>query len=282
MSNQGYVRNPYWAPEFTGQKPSFNNMGAFSLNPAHPLNQGLVAWWLGDSLYDISGKYRLSVVGTAADAIVTPVGFYFNGLSAAYYRLPYASSFTSPQITVIASGIPTAALDVNLGIGAIDGEYGSTRNYVYLDSAGATAIRYSLGGTSRSLSATIALNAEYYYGVMYDGTNERGIFSGQLDTGSALASLVGNTEYSITIGQSGGGAKSTGYITSVAQWNRALTRGEVLQYCLYPYGTPSNPRLIVEPRYAAWRSTGGGEPPSFKSYWIPKKLRIIGGGLNVS
>ena len=72
-----------------------------------------------------------------------------------------------------------------------------------------------------------------------------------------------------------------GTIYDVTIYSRKLTQPEVALDAVNPYGTPSNPRFLYQ-GLRAWFVPSSGVTPSFKPYWIPKRSRIIGGGLSVS
>ena len=117
MSNQGYGRNPLWSPEYTGRKPSFNDMGAMQLNQHHPLNQGLVAWWLinegAGSLFDILDRRRvISTAPTWSKGISGPQCQGFAISNASTSDLNFVDAPFTACVNILASGYPANYTDL--------------------------------------------------------------------------------------------------------------------------------------------------------------------------
>lgn len=254
-------RNPYWAPEYTRLKPSINDTGALALNSDHPLNRGLVSWWLfnedgGDQAFDILKKAH-TVGGN---------GGWWRGIGAyvLYGGFPgYGSA--SPKIPAIGTGpysifIRFVRTDSNgvglLAFGSYDPAWAiDTTNHAYI---------YD-GGNKGVSTATVSLNVLNSVGWSRLSNAEsqtrqfvNGAYSNSVTHADSIAAptqlMIGSDRYT-------GGYVFTGYFYEVAIYNRALTDLEQTQIHHFGFGTPDNPRFIVEPR-RTWFVLSGGAPPA--------------------
>jgi hypothetical protein len=253
MSNQGYGRNPRWSPEFTGRTPSFNDMGAMWLNPNHPLNKGLVAWWLmneraGNKLCDIINISH--VVGTinysniaGQNAINCSVNSASNSnlcLSVDYSVRTVVYRPGGNDVGILAKWIP-------------DGTYRSYSLYIYYDLFRWTTSSDGTFGTAQNVDGTfVSNNAWNDYLIVKQGSVVSMYANGKLvGTGTGINNtFINNT--ALVIGN------SIGYVNDLQFYKRALTSKEVADIASCAYGTPSNPRFLVMPQRTWFVPAAGG------------------------
>jgi hypothetical protein len=279
MSNQGYGRNPYWAPEYTGLKPSFNDMGAMRLNPDNVLNWGLVAWWLmnegaGKSLYSI-----VSPVVTYPSAYFPPFGgntLNLTATSSHFVRFSDADWMTpikaSPGMTVVVRfrWNVLAASRCIIGKTAVDqfdwqlrSTSTSSRVGMYMGSTAA--------GNYSSCEAGLEADVFYTIACVYDGTKAAGSKMQFFKNGVKLALVAAessaptttpNTAKQIYFGYDGYGiAYSNISYETASLYSRALSDKEASLATIFPYGTPSDPRFLVMPQ-RTWFVPSAGAPPA--------------------
>jgi hypothetical protein len=274
------IRNPLWAPEFTGQKPSLNTMGAFRLNRNHPLTKGLQLWFLinegaGNILYDIVRGHQLAMVGTVTRGVDVK-GPNIGGFSTSNYysgTVPILISASTYPFTLGALGYIVSDPGTDSYMVSMSDD--STGNFVTVgmegNVAGDPAYTSHRGGGS-SIGEIYASNSNTIPGWTHAvqvvrGASSRSLYSNGIRTdnvATTTGTLTTLTRFSIGLRKLASVAKPwSGNILQVYLWNRELSDQEVTSLYLNPFGTPDNPRFIVEPQRIWFVPvvTGGASTP---------------------
>jgi hypothetical protein len=277
-------RNRPWLPDYTGIKPSFNDMGALRLSPNHKLNDSLVGWWLmnegaGKVVHDLCNRHHGTLINNAAfthsqygSATTFPTDGGTDrvdlGAITAEDRL---SGYATQQISMLVRGykIPDASInntfprlfDKSSGGSAADGwclSWLPSGDYwqFYLD---------GVAFNSSSVSSFASAGGLFDILIVADKTANTVTF---YHDGKFLSSvsLVFTTFSSTTTDAAiGNWNHSTdrqwnGSINYVQIWDRALTPEEAVTVTAFPYGTLDNPRLLSYDARAF--EVAGGAPPT--------------------
>lgn len=283
--------NPKWSPEFTGKKPSFNNMGAMRLNPDYSGNNGLVALWLmnegaGVNLCDLAIKRSIGTLSGAA-----PPTWSSSNLGPAI-AFPGVSGYISTMFQA------AGAIKLTLNYWAYKatgkvlsmGQYDSETlryNLVWFSDNNLYGVGINNASGNYGYTALTTFNAWTMVTLVLDATqasytNQAKIYVNGLqrsltffNTGNIRVGTFTNPLY---LGRYESTTYSTGMMASASVYTTALTPDNVLNLYYRPYGTPDNPRFL----FAGSRSyffPSGGATPSFKTYWIPQRNRSIGIGV---
>jgi hypothetical protein len=275
MSQIIHGRNPIWMPEYTGMKPSFNTMGAMHLNPDHPLNQGLVAWWLMNE----------GAGGRLSEIVNYSHGELING---SWARDKIIGSTTSVLATVVHSDKYKSTTNIAIAIKASIISAGGGYWYGCEVSSSGWGIYGGLSpraymrigsGWSDINTSTYLLNAGQYYCIVqsYDGATHSSYVDTNIPTTrNVTGAIVSNTQ-GMGIGAISINGSSASQINCeyMAIWSRGISQTDVNNLNLSPYGTPSNPRFL----YQGSRSyfvPSSGVTPSFKPYWARNANQYLG------
>jgi hypothetical protein len=292
-------RNPRWFPEYTGMKPSFNNMGAMQLNKNHPLNQGLVAWWLmnegaGTSIFSTTQNYKGLANLTYATWVKTAVGpaFQTDSSTTQLGRTNFGNLDVLGDITIIAYLIP-----LRKSSGTETSVLG--RHYAgsdYTKCAYLLAMNYASGPTDYYPFFQIAIGSSGYavpdpaHTQFVVGTPiwlagvRRNLTTLELWRNGIMINSVGsiptgnmNTPAAtpLSLGELTVGAYVNTYANYIyaSIWNRALSPAEIARVYANPYGTPSNPVLLIQGT-KSWFAPTGASPTLYAN--------VIGGGVGAS
>ncbi len=254
-------RNPRWSPEFTGRKPSFNDMGALRLNPDHPSSEGLVFECLLDG-----GASNNSLIGPKVVAYNPGsfgCGYSSLGRGGLFVRASSTMlrSITTPVVNVpltIAAWFKVTADGTSNNLVTIGDETSANSNLFSLNAAMATvgdplrAIVLSSSAVSRVADiGHLSLNILYFGAARFLSDSNRSItLNGVLGNTNVLSNPVTSTSR-ICIGATAWntpGNYADAEIYEVLIWNRHLTVDELSEIYRFPYGTPSNPRFLVMPQ----------------------------------
>jgi len=279
-------------------KPSFNAMGALRLNPDNVLNKGLVAWYLMNEgvvsyLRDlVSGNMIPLTVGAATPSIGRDskdglcLTFPVNHTSRYTTLLPQISSLPLSNFGVVVRYRTTISQVSNClcgwhgtddlllyGADASSTNSGASRMF-WRDVGG--SINETTGvdlvdGALHTMTLTSTADANHFWCV-----DDRLV--GQWTTSRATAGPFSG--FSIGAWVDTSSQDWAGNISSVALYNIGLSVKIASMGHVFPYGTPSNPRFLYLGAKSYFYPSVA--TPSFKPYWIPKRSRIIGGGLGVS
>jgi hypothetical protein len=270
------MRNPYWFPEYTGRKPFFNEMGAMWLNPSHPLNQGLVVWWLmneGAGLVANNLVDRKKTIVKRVNSFWDKGGLRLNGNAGSETAIDisqFASAATSHTFIydIERSGLAADAnflLDM-LSTGRMTISFLGAANYLRSGEAD-----LGLVGTGRMIIA-----------VVWDGASSKvyGYKNGALlpTTGSYTAVALG-TDATLFARYTRDSYCWDGWCYDFEYYPLALPSSiiAVISSSRALYGTPSQPRLLYRGRRAY--SVPSAAPSGFKPYWVTRKNRTIGAGV---
>ena len=254
-----------------------------------PINTGLVGRWLfneggGNLVNDISGSRNH--IDTFSGGATWGTGVGGRGLLCGYNNADYASAPDHPAHTdnpgttllVWASN----AKDVIAGSGA---EYMVTKassfqlfwsntEQIYA----AVRIEASSKGAPTADSTQVKGTALSQYGFVHDNLTLTPIFNGVVYTASAAAAVgdIDNTANAVLFGGDGGNGSWDGIIYQAVLYARALTPSEIARLYREP-----NAGLKVVDRLPLIIGAmgGGGEPATFKPYWIPRRHQTIGAGV---
>lgn len=232
-------------PALTLRKPlSFERA---TVNWEHPVNRGMVAWWLlnewtGNVAYDVTGNGNNAVwTGTRNNLLYNPDGIYTSGgcygtltgtmsnsditvackcTSSTSHGSVFGGTGATPYKTFLFDVNETGSLYVYIGDG-------SSYNSVYVSSAGITTTP-TFAAVTRSASATPLI---YINGIK------------QSTTGTATRTSTFTMEL---LPQGYQAFDQKLYYLQI--WNRALSDAEILYIYSNPWGTPDNPRLLIYPR----------------------------------
>ena len=253
-------------PSITTRKPL--SCERVKVNWEHPLNKGLVAWWLANeenanSIKDLCfGPSHLATCSVGAWGVGTPLGMmvqltdvtskYFDaGLAADFHitgGLTLAADFTADDLAETA----------NAGIVARFVTTGNQRCYSLLLAHAVSPLVINFGVSSLGTSAsavyvlgTTTIGSNTFYrtvGVYVPSTSLTLYLDGKqeaVNITSIPANIYDSATAHLWIGaQASATGRLNGKIGNIQIWNRALTPQEVALYYKNPYGTPDNPRLI--------------------------------------
>lgn len=242
------MRNPLWSPEYTRQKPSFNDMGAVCLNPNSSMNNGLVIW----SLFNEGiGKVIRNVCAfpsgslTLPSWILTPKGIALNepGISTTYAEFSGIHFGQNITISLLINfhGLTNQSQ-------CVISEFANPGNTWILYHKATGNLLAFYGGTGEVTIPQPSFDALHRITVINDGVNVP-IFRvdgvNQTVTGTARTWSVGANTFAI-----GKWTDNWGnfYLADMQIWSRSLSIQEASLLDYDPYGTPSNPRFLVQPR----------------------------------
>jgi hypothetical protein len=282
MSNIIHGRNPLWSPEYTQRKPSFNDMGAMRLNPDHRLNQGLVAWWLmneraGGSLYDVSKKHLGTIVQVGNEITWLPDGeLSFINTAGYVSNLSIADSDVTGAITLLCSAYLSIG-STSHSFAAKCASNGATNNPFDFRTNSDAALKVNFvranstevkGWASVSTIPLLSYNIigiTLPSGVVGDTPS---IYINGMDAGASSmfgsgTGVATGSNQPVWVGKrADGGAILYGKMRWFAIYKRALPQHEVTMWSASPYGTPSSPRFLVEPRRTWFVPSGAAPPPT--------------------
>ena len=256
-------------PALTGLKPSFNEMGAFFLNPDNPLNRGLVGEWLcnelgGTTAVNITRGKNAALTSGAVLGSPTSAGsgLYLPGdpnCAVATYNplsgFPFAltARIILPSTAVTAFGISYASKDSNVQFYGI-GYTSEGQGYLY--------VRASVPEEKQLAGGTVSIGkAQHLAAVLLSNTVKHMYINGALvATMTESVSFASGTNVALGVmNRSSPFGFMTGTILQASVYDRGLSAAEVAQLANYPYGTPDNPRLIV-PSSRTWFVPGEVPP----------------------
>lgn len=251
------MRNPLWAPEYTGRIPSFNDMGSFRLNRNHPINQGLIGWWLcnegaGKVLYDLVGHnfaaFSSGTTRTGWGNTVLGNGVVWDAGTDDYatlgdFRSRYTNQF-SCLVTLVFS-----AVDTTIGI---FGQMDTANNYdwmMYIASDGSVNFYVKTFQTKSANGPVLSAGVVYNAVGVYNGANVNIYVNGVKSTSVAQTENVLANQTSTILGRGYNNQAMRATVHSASIWDRGLSRQEALELSRgYLFGTPDNPRFLVQPR----------------------------------
>jgi hypothetical protein len=273
-------------------KPRYD--GCMGLKRSHPLNKGLVAWWLmnegAGQLQDILGRYPTTGTwGTGASWAKSAKGFAtkhaweFGGIPLGTLTLLFGSNFSisfwvysTMDGATYGKSVFGASNNTNafqIAIGAVS----TNTNCVYTL---ATSNDYPLMTSSNTLTA----NAWHHVVYVRSGTgtaNNRCWIDGVevLNNANSSATYLSTARpYFIGAPDASSYTSFVGYLSGMTIWSRLLTSAEAVMDFVNPYGTPSNPRFLWSaPR--TW-SIPAGAGPSFKPYWGRNSNSLLYSGMS--
>jgi len=262
-----------------GWKPVFGS--GYRLNPDHPLNKSLIAWWIFN---EGGGKY-VKNLASPRSPLNDFTGSYLDPYGLVNNNAQWVTT-NSPGIPAIGTGNYCVHAKVmftypatNMGIVAF-GSYDPT----WAKSSSDSLYIYD-GGAKTTGSAVLTINVPgtLTWSREGTGTNQtKQYVNGIATTPCTHGDSIGApTTISIGADRDGIAAYSfRGVIYEVAIWNRSLSPAEVAALNSAPYGTPSNPRLLFPSGRVYFVPSGaGGEPSGFKPYWSLNRHRTIGVGV---
>jgi hypothetical protein len=269
------MRNPCWAPEYTGRLPAANDMGYLRLNPHHQFNHQLVAFLpLNEAP---SGRVRNLVdggYGTVYSPAVVP------------YKEGRVYSFSSAS-TYIDFGNPDWA---NPGTGDFTISFWSLQTSFY----SATDFAMTKGGYTAALAGyAFEFGSGAWATAVADGTNTIGasvVASPSVNTWYCIGLSIGRAFNAIETYGNGryvNGASISGYATfsgssslkiatdnasyiyagsvyMVRMHKRYIDQVEHSNMYRNPFGTIDNPVFIVEPRVKYFIPSGVADTSSMR------------------
>lgn len=231
------------------------------LNRSHPLNQGLVAWWpfvennahVADVVSGIRGtaagnpiigSYIHPIFGLGSYYSTPGVRYLDTGIGAStsspiqYTNETLTISFTVNIITAPSAGAGRTILKHgngsfgwNVGLGNKSDD--SITNSLFLQTVGTVA-----WGPSEIIQYGVAQQ----HTITYDKVNVSYYVDGSFVGATAWTDSITAYSANVTIGTQSSGILGVCYDLSF--WAHVLSSERILQLAKYPYGTPSNPRLI--------------------------------------
>lgn len=248
-------RSVIWNPLFG--KPRYEYRAR--INPAHPLNQGLVGWWLFNNgagqCSNLMSGVQTSLSGST---LWSKEGLYFDG---AGDYVDFGDLFYSDALSLVIHCHPTT-VDANgrtiilkrNGAGTVTA---STSEWWFIHSNASLGLYAWNSSNTVILSFTTAaplVAGAWSHVVAVAGGNGNYSYisvNGVVDGSGSQTGVIRNSTSAIQIA-----ARSTndnnryfiGDIGYVLIYNVALTTSQASELYVRPYGTPDNPRLIVEPR----------------------------------
>jgi len=232
------------------------------LNPAHPLNNGLLGYWLlneggGNKFYDLVGK---NTFDDLTGCIIDP-----NGLLVATQQW---ATCNAPKIPAIGYGNYTVHIDAKIDTYGATGRgmlaFGTYDPAWAFNSVGKLYVYDGGAKTESSVAITAGIRSTFTFTRIGTDANQLLYYSNGRYSSTAQHADSIAAPATIEIGtdrDSNLGTEAAGTYYGVSIYNRALSQSDILLLHTYPYGTTSNPRLIVEPRYAPWVNAGGAPPP---------------------
>lgn len=251
------------------------------LNYEHPLNKGLVAWWLfnegaGTVAYDVANA-RSAVIGAAVTRVIGSAGqgYRFTDTANAVITLPASTSvYGLGAFTISVRSISTSTAAYSFIHGAWDTALTNVLIRATTDVYFYTYTGAQVGGVIDTLVA----NNLYDFHFVYDGAKMKAYKNGVLSatTFNQTGTIGSGTGKStLSIGYDRGAYSSGINVYEYSVRSIALTAEQVMALYINPFGTPDNPRLLIEPRRTWFVPTAA----AFKPYWAIRKNRVIGGGV---
>lgn len=269
------------------QKPGTNSRPR--LNPFHPCNQGLVGYWLinergTDQLYNLVDHVPATLNGPTWDnlTVARGPGLWFDG-SGDYVDCngSYNAVANSPVTIIVLFAV-----------------YGVPLSFLRIVSNFTGVPRYGF-----ELLTDNALNKTFYFQAAYNGTVKTAVApDNSIATDEALevaltydnasispvlykngvsvavncrdgnwaAGCLAASSSNLNLGRRSGSADQYwyGWIGRVELFNRVLSQSEIMEIYEHPFGTPTNPRLIVHPLWSPWLLEREG------NFW-PVLLRML-------
>jgi len=257
------MRNPLWSSEYTGKKPTYDRMRRLAINPAHPLNQGMVAWWMlneGAGVpVSLSGRDRIALgagcsMGPNGMSVVAGVVS-----SATSSFLPVGTTDFTISLTLYE---PTPSNSYPLACTGGDAGTAAALNY----RPAASTITWCMDGY-QSVTWSVYNFNPYTNAVLI--TRKGSIFTlyvngvSQGDATNATANTFNNF---YRIGHAD--AYFVGRILDMQFFTKYTDPVNSKMLFSHPYGTPDNPRFIVLPR-ASYFFPSAGAGPTDGSYTQP-------------
>jgi hypothetical protein len=245
-------------PAITTRKPLFTP--GMQVNWEHPLNRGLVGWWLcnegaGNSLNAVHGPRLSGLVNHTWN-----VSLLGQSVSSPDDNLLYsASAFTYGLDDIVGPGTVVAIVSPY----ATDGLYGifQSTDGIQVDYKG-FSFSIDKGGRTYTNSLEFRIDANswvapgndflgassdqrwHIVGISWDGVTAIMMANGNIYSVAYAYLPSASTWRRVRIG-SGTGGQGWGIKTAgIGMWKRALSMQELVYVSQYPYGTPDNPRLI--------------------------------------
>jgi hypothetical protein len=220
------------------------------------LDSGLAGYWKfdetsGTSAADASTNSNNATLAGATQSWVSgQIGgaLDFNGLDD-IATVTYSASLTSATALSYAFWIKPDLNDGNGFLGALNGEDGSSYNFIRIDNSGTEAGNPTVA-IVRTINATLATRSvqfaypvsTWFHGVYtYDGVYERLYINGkELGEWAQTGNFATNTEYGLVFGKKSSsiGTEYDGALDEVRFYSRALSVDEVAQ--LYTLATPTS------------------------------------------
>jgi hypothetical protein len=248
-------------PELNNQqKPIFGS--GYRLNPSHPLNKGLVAWWMmnegaGRVIYDLVSNRPASLVGTALGWVrnqnyskLNAYGLSSNNSSTAGI-LCDSTPVTGVQVTLVSWFVEAVDGEADTLLGIFSPVDDTNAYYLNLGMASAgdpvRAISYA-GSASIATVGTIALNSLNHAAAVFASATSRTAYlngvGGTANTTNSTPSGLSRIGIACGYGATYPTGPFGGTIYSAEIYNRALSAAEILLSYNSPFGTPDKPRLL--------------------------------------
>jgi len=219
------------------------------LNPAHPLNRGLVGYWpfaegAGGKTMDLSGKGNN---GTLTNMVQGPTSGWTGGNFGGAMRFDGTNdfvAFTAPDISSSSFSISSwiSTRDQSSRAWFSIGNQSIFNKIIHLAYVSGTSLRFGFYGDDNSFTYTLTNNKRYHAVFTYNNsTNERILYVNGVHVGTGS----GNAFTGTTVGRIGSWINSpnnylywNGSIDEVRVHNRALSASEVQQlytdpFCMY-------------------------------------------------
>jgi hypothetical protein len=238
-------------PEHNQWKPVFGS--GYILNPFHPLNRGLRAWWLcnegsGGIVTDIVGGCNATIAGTDVWQ-KTQNGTVLSCESTAQYAvIPRTFGFFDGTSPFTVSGVAKVT-----SISSVAQFIWHPRNerdvWLYLKTAGFSFGFWDTAERNATSSSGISANKYYTCTGVWDINNSllRSYLNG-VAGGTYAAGTPASKSGTGTIGlQYISAAQNSlkGDVYSLAIYDRVLSAAENMDLHMYLFGTPDNPRLLT-------------------------------------
>ena len=252
------------------------------LNGTNRLSNGLIALWLINesagplnSIVKKSGAlYKATTSGTPVPTFVD--GIFGNNVQIATSSVTTQPSFIStlvphqpPPVTLAAVCYPTEVITNNHWL--LNYQTGTTNDGFRFGAR--TNWDFTFGGVADYLFSTLTITVNQWYTFVVTVSGNGGTAIAYLYNWNTktyqtqsitVGTMAGTALNKLTIGADGtNNGNWVGVINNVALWNRALSAAEVKDFIFFPYGTSTDPLLIVSPRRTY------SIPQSGVEAWVP-------------
>ena len=233
----------------------------------HPLNRGLVAWWLpldgrlGNTLFDLTGRTPLTQAGSAYRS---GRRFGTTSSSGAWTGTRSGSLWFGSGCTIAWVCTPSAVSGTQVVFRLSDGaDAGAHWNYFQASGSVRMDDFYSSGfGNYNTIdtSAVAVAGTSLFYAYTYDGTTQRVYVNGALNNSATISKGFAASEPSDFALLGNSSQSQPGNALCDAQWaySRALSGGEIA--ALYDQSLRGHPDTLRRrtPRLWSFAPAGGG------------------------